>query len=605
MGFSMGMASATWDLFPLWCTFLLIYLTVKLLLPEQPLWRRFLLLLLASAWAPRDLRVCLGALLFAASLVGWYALRRGKLQPVTIGLGGAVLGVVAFLYSADTGAYALAGWLVSLAGILWEDRHQEQPLGKYGAALLVFAIASFFLILATNAVLATPLNFHFWKNSLLIIGAHRWLLPFAMSKAGTIYVSGVLLMGSAVFLFAGFVGRGAAESVIAVRPGFLLSAFTFSVILLQRALVRSDRYHVSGGVFAMMLFTGVILFSFRSPRWPALAALAGVTCWLLSSRMALMPDTTFNPLGVPDQYRQALNPITQCPDPLKAFNGGCYWPVFAGNMRASANFLDLHTAPDDPVAIFPYQTIYAVAANRNSAGGLLLSYLASGAYLSQLELLPLKQNPPPAALYLTDSRPIFLIDDVSNFTRSPELWLWLFQNYRSERQLRPDIYGLVKDNSRAAQISLRATALQVTAQRYPIRERKTVIDLGPPAWPAEGADFLRLRLTVHYSPMWQLRKPEQIQLEIARADGTTELRPFVIEPNHPSDIWFYPWNQLDLGDYFAGDQAVWRTAQRSPITHLRLQVAPLDWLSQRPDWIQVDSADAVKAHLPVAESHPK
>ena len=46
-----------------------------------------------------------------------------------------------------------------------------------------------------------------------------------------------------------------------------------------------------------------------------------------------------------------------------------------------------------------------------------------------------------------------------------------------------------------------------------------------------GADFLRLRLTVRYGFWWKLRKPERMQLEITRADGSSELRWFVAQPN--------------------------------------------------------------------------
>ena len=57
--------------------------------------------------------------------------------------------------------------------------------------------------------------------------------------------------------------------------------------------------------------------------------------------------------------------------------------------------------------------------------------------------------------------------------------------------------------------------------KLPVRERSATVDLGDPAGPIDGADFLRLRLTVRYGPLWKLRKPERLQLEITRADGST------------------------------------------------------------------------------------
>src|ERR1017187_1361702 len=55
MGLSMGSVNATHYMLPLWCTFVLGYLTLRLLIPEQPAWKRFLLLLLLFVfWSPSD-----------------------------------------------------------------------------------------------------------------------------------------------------------------------------------------------------------------------------------------------------------------------------------------------------------------------------------------------------------------------------------------------------------------------------------------------------------------------------------------------------------------------------------------------------------------------
>ena len=123
------------------------------------------------------------------------------------------------------------------------------------------------------------------------------------------------------------------------------------------------------------------------------------------------------------------------------------------------------------------------------------------------------------------------------------------------------------------------------------------MDLGNPLWPADGPDFLRLRPTARYGPLWKLRKPERLQLEITRADGSRNVQSFVVDPNVSSEVWFYPWNQADLGQYFDGDESRWRTSPRPTITHLRLLVTPLDWISQQPDSIVIESADAVRMSL--------
>ena len=141
-------------------------------------------------------------------------------------------------------------------------------------------------------------------------------------------------------------------------------------------------------------------------------------------------------------------------------------------------------------------------------------------------------------------------------------------------------------------ISMQSQSLGLTPQTYPIADRSSTIDLGVPTWPA-NADFLRLRLTVRYGPLWKVRKPERMQLEITRANGTQTLQWFVLPPNVSTEVWFYPWSSPDLAHYFNANQSSWRPSPRSAITRLRLVATPMDWVSQTPDAITLESADAV------------
>ena len=53
MGVSMGSIYPTWNTVPMWCAVLFAFFTLRLLLPEQPPWKRFLLLLLLCIfWGP-------------------------------------------------------------------------------------------------------------------------------------------------------------------------------------------------------------------------------------------------------------------------------------------------------------------------------------------------------------------------------------------------------------------------------------------------------------------------------------------------------------------------------------------------------------------------
>jgi len=132
-------------------------------------------------------------------------------------------------------------------------------------------------------------------------------------------------------------------------------------------------------------------------------------------------------------------------------------------------------------------------------------------------------------------------------------------HYRNDQELLPGGLGLLRDDSRVGKICLLAQPLNVETKTSPIRNRGTVINWGAPTWPAGGVDILRLRLNVRYGPLWKVRKPERMQREISRADGSRELTPFLLPPNVSTDAWFYPW-EADLGNYFDADEIRWRRA---------------------------------------------
>jgi len=185
------------------------------------------------------------------------------------------------------------------------------------------------------------------------------------------------------------------------------------------------------------------------------------------------------------------------------------------------------------------------------------------------------------------------VDNISSFTRSPQVWLWTFQHYRSEGEVTSGIFGLRRDDSRPSRITMDAQPLNIPSRTYPVRGRNAHVDLGSLAWPVSGADFLRLRLTVHYSAWWKLRKPALLMLEIEHPDAIYETKAFLIEPNVSSEVWLYPGDETELVQYFSADENQWRMGPRSSITSLQLLVAPYDWVSVQPDSIDVEAADAI------------
>jgi hypothetical protein len=388
--------------------------------------------------------------------------------------------------------------------------------------------------------------------------------------------------------------------------GFLLGGFLFALAMLQSALVRSDIGHVIIGEFALTFFVGVILFSLKRR-----ASIAGVLIAIAASMLFSHP--IFRPSSVMRLYGQLRYPLTECPPGYSEFDRACFQePLTPQMLTAAAGFLQTHSEAKDAIFVFPYQTMFGLASRRNVVGGLMQAYTASGAYLSQLEIAGLERTPASAALYLPDadfthwsqadiarwSRNFLSVpvDGVPNFTRAPEVWFWTLRHYRTVQALTPGVIGLARDESRATRISMQVQSLGLAAKTYPITTRSSTTDLGSPNWPS-GFNFVRLRLTVHYPVWWKLRKPERLQLEISRADGTRDFQWMMVQPNVATDVWFYPWDAPDLANYFSGDESRWRLNSRSAIIGLRLWATPLDWVSQQPEAITIDAADAVRISL--------
>ncbi len=600
-GFSLGTIYSSYRTLLLWCSIVFSFFALRLLLPEQPAWKRFLLLLLVGVfWTSWDGRTALGILCFAIFLRGWYALRQRRLQPVAFAIGSAVLTACAFWYSADTGVYSVAGFLLAFGGVALEDLRDPAKWRPYVRPLAVYAGCFAVLVFVINTIIAGPLDFRFWQTSLALVSVHRWNEPAPMTGTGAMHLLLPFVIGTAVFLLR-FFAKAERSTVFVARVGFLIGAYIFALLSMQSGLVRSDPNHIIFGVFPMVFFSGVILFSFTSKIASTAAALVAVVASLYLSE----PAPIFHPDNIRYRLARMRHPITSCPSGYLEFQQVCFPSDFGSTLLSTISYLQEHSSEHQPVLIYPYQYMFGVAANRDVAGAVEQSFLANGTYLSKFDIDGLQHDQAPVGLFFRDASPRELtsatlslpIDDVSNFTRTPPVWFWIFRHYRADQTLSPGEVGLLRDDARASKITEQAYPLGLAAKTYDVDQPSTTIDLGAPQWPTNGADFLRLRLKANYSPLWKLRKPEQLQLEITRADGSRSLRTFVMDPGKATDVWFYPWDESDLTRYFDADESRWRPSYRPAITGLKLVITPLDWFSQKMSSISVESADAVSVHL--------
>jgi hypothetical protein len=174
------------------------------------------------------------------------------------------------------------------------------------------------------------------------------------------------------------------------------------------------------------------------------------------------------------------------------------------------------------------------------------------------------------------------------------LWLYYLRHYRLADYLGAEVAGLVRDDSRDSRIHVASETIGNPFGPVSVSRRSTTFDLGQVRWPTAGADFLKLRVRIDYPFWWTLRKPSAYILQMSFADGSQKSIQFVLQPDHPTDIWVYPWEDESLGSYFSADESRWRTPNRPAVTSLELVVTPHDWISVVPKSVAVESVEAVR-----------
>jgi hypothetical protein len=590
LGMSMGTTLATWYTLPLYVVVLATFLTARLLLPKVGGWRRAVLVFLAVVfWSAADVRASLCLLAFAVFLRLVDSVAAGKSSIAAGAFVAAAVCVTMFLVAADSGIYAVAALLLCLVF----TSIARARISRLAQLLVVSVVGFIALAVAVNAVLASPLNFRFWRSSLAIAAGYRWFEPIAMSKLDKHHLFAILAGGVAVFAYAWLLRKP--RGPWTRRPAFLVAGFGFALLMTQSSLVRSDHVHVLMGSYAMIFLGGAILLDEADgPSWIA-TTLAIII--IVATAILAKPVPVLLPGNVAAQLRQIARPAFSCPPGTQEFDRACFLADDVQLLRSVSGFVDSHAAPNSPIAIFPYQTVFGIASRRDVANGVLQSYLVNGGFLSGLEIAALERTRPGTGVYLPDHLLSQVLDGVPNFTRSPDVWFCYFRHYRAAGNPAPGVLGLSRDDSRDSRIQFVSQVVGTAPATVRISRRSTALDLGALRWPSDGADFLKLRLRVDYPGWWRLRKPSCLTLVMSFADGSRKPIQLVLPPGHVTDIWVYPWDDSGMATYFATDEADWRPRNRPALTGLQLLITPFDWISVVPNRLTVESVEAVRVSL--------
>lgn len=588
IGISTGAIYATWSTVPFVVIIGATFATARLLLPEAAAWKRAIFVVLAVYfWSPPDVRVSVNLLAFAIFVLLADIVVAGTGAVLLPGLAAALICLLCFLLSADTGIYCLAAFLLCVAATA-VTRQEVRRLAKF-SAITVASLAV--LVLLTNTVMLSPLDFQFWRSSLIIAGDYRWFVAVPMIAVGGRALLATVAMGAIVFGVAWWQRKS--DGPRTSRPAFLLAGFCLALLMLQTSVVRSDALHVVTGIYPMIFLCCAIALGGRN--WPLLVAAAVFLAGAFITLSVRGEEyRMFVPPSITDEWRHVSQPVLACPEEYQEFDRACFPRRYAELFSTVSAYVDQQAAPADPILVFPYQTAFGLMSRRKVAGGVLQSYVVNGSYLTDLEVSGLQKAKPPFGLYFPDGILSTAIDSVPNFTRSPEVWFYLFRHYRDGGSFVPGITALIRDETRDRQIAMQEETVATPPGEFRIADRIAAIQIGNVRWPAAGADFLKLRIRVNYPPWWRLRKPSALILKIVLADGSEKALLFVAQPNQTTEIWVYPWEETQLAHYFSSDQSQWRPDQRPAPVGLTFATAPFDRISVTPKSVVIEAIDAVR-----------
>jgi len=598
---SLGEFFKVWFVVSVCVTIALTYGAGRLLLTQVEPWKRALyLLLLIIFWVQFDIKRCLPLFVFAVFLWIQERVPQSNWRMPLFALLSALLITSSFLIAADAGFYALAAFFLVAScynGYRFLQRGVWLP-GVVFSGLTVTVV--FVCVLIVNALFGKVWDFRYWTSCYKLASNYRWFESMPMEPQAIPVLLITVVICFSVFLWTWIVCRRSSQEL--GLPPRIIAVTLFSLLILQSCVVRSSLENATGVLFTMIAFAGAFLFGPLSrqlarstARVPVLLAL-GCTALFAAS-----PYQAFSPVKWWAVWRTPA-PLT-CPPAKLLLDQACLSVYDFLQLDAGSKFLGQHAGASESVMIFPYENIYGDVARRRVAGGFVQSYITEDPFLLEQHLRGLDRDHPDWAIYSVDTPGDWRlgswpIDGISNFTRSPEVWLYLHRHFHRMANLELGLLGLQRDEDRTQRWRLEERAWSVPTVHQKVAEGKNILVAGLNSLPQENLDFLKLRIKAHYPFWWRVLKPASMTFFLQGADGKIKAVPALASPNQTYEIWIYPWDESQLMNYFFENQSDWRKPGTRPlIANISVRFDRKDWLSVVPLEFEVQSVEAVHVSL--------
>lgn len=574
-----------------WSIIFLFYAAGALLLRKEAPWKRlFCLLLLVIFWAPVfdalfDMKMLLPMAALAVDLALTRKLPQSALGIIWRAALAAALVMTGFLLAADSGAYSVAALVIVLMLRVFVARENLVALARFTLwSMALGALAA----LGVNALMGAARDFHFWRATYENIAQYRWSVNIPMSAPTARRFWATVAVALAIFAaeYARRKRTGAEDREGAVAFWAML---LFGIAALQSGTVAGERFHVAMSLVPLIAFSGYVLMGATQSRQSEWNAVCSVVIALALTAAFTGPNHIFIPRNLVSGF-QAANVAIPCRAHTHELDGICIQEPDFQKITSIIGAVDESSAPADSLAIFPYQNFYGFFAKRRVAGAVMQNYVEAGDWQTRQQLESYEREQPKLALFFADDTASVLLNHVPNFTREPEVVLYLLRWYRAVVEPTPGVLLLERDPQRAA--AVRAVALPVTQHGM-----SNQIGAGKEVELTHTAvepDFLRVRLRLDYPFWWRLLKPGRIIFRVRHADGSEKRVPVMVQPERDFEVWIYPWPDSEITAYFAEDQRAWRgTVSRSPVTGISVEFVNQDWASVSPRRMEVAGIDAI------------
>jgi len=593
-GLSAGSVFKLLYLFSYWSSFVLAFLAARLVLYRSEAWQRAVYLIaLIVFWLPVDPRVAFALFSFAAflRLVEDLPVPQGRLLWRCLAC--SLLLTASYLLAMDAGALsttALGVIVVSNLLLNWRTQQLARTLWFVAGTAAFTSL----WILAVNTWAGGPLNFQFWSWSLQMTSAYRWLMPSPLVPEAALRLACTVGIAAVIFTAAWFTRDAKSESVT-MRPLFLTAGLVFSCIALQKGVVRSGWGQISQSVLPLIALSGMILIGYRKATRLYLSRVTLLTAVALTLLFS-GPANLFDFSSILGRMLWTPPPYPACPPGTYYLDQACFLSKEYETYGLPSAYIRQHSAPSDSILVYPYQNVFGLLSRRRVSAGVLQNYAIGGARLTDLQISTLERERPPLGIYCADGIVSWPVDEISNFQRTAPVWLYLQSHYTSEAEPASGVVVLRRDEARAGRMQRTHHELW---RRAASQSGSVSVTIDPSRWLPARADFLHLKLRQEYSPLWKISKPSGLFVTLQFADGSSKAARLSVDPGGSGEVWIYPWEELNLKNYFGPDANRWKPDGRPlpAVQSLQIRATPYDVLSVMPRSLDIDLVEGIELSL--------